>query len=207
MPRPRLTSHRIVNRRIFIICEGEKTEPNYFDEIITEKPLPGDLISIIVERTPKNTGKELVTLGKQLKNTARDQVWVVVDKDGYTKHHEAFDKANANGIKIAFSSISFEFWILLHFEYTTKCFTKADQIISYMNKKKFFAPAKFTKKMTKLYCCHLKTKTDTAIKNAIKLVDSQHTGNPGGKIYTINPYTDVHKLIESIRDVQAEFAK
>lgn len=207
MPKERLSNTRKVNRRIFIICEGEKTEPDYFAEIIDERPIPGDIISIIIERTKKNTCRELVEHGTRLKETPRDQVWVVVDKDGYTKHPESFDKARSCGIKIAFSSISFEFWILLHFEYTSKCFTNSDKVISYINKKNFFAPEKFKKNLPKLYGRFLKlnSRTETAIKNAKLLATAQQNGNPGKPIYSLNPYTDVHTLIKAIRDVQKEF--
>lgn len=45
-----------------------------------------------------------------------DESWVIFDKDGYTKHSEAFKLARQHNIKIAFSSISIETWILSHFE-------------------------------------------------------------------------------------------
>ena len=65
-------------------------------------------------------------------------MWVVYDKDGYSKHAETFDYAKRHNVKIAFSSISFETWILLHFGYTTRAFEKSEKIISYLKHKYHF---------------------------------------------------------------------
>ena len=43
--------------------------------------------------------------------------------------------ADINNINIAFSSISFEYWILLHFEYTSRVFYKSDEIIKLLKDK------------------------------------------------------------------------
>ena len=84
--------------------------------------------------TKINTGKEPVDFLKNLRETPKDELWAVFDRDGCTKHPEAFNKAEANEIRIAFSSISFEYWILLHFKYTTRPFSKADEIIRHLKK-------------------------------------------------------------------------
>ncbi len=59
-----------------------------------------------------------------------DEIWVVFDKNGHTAHKEAFKLANDGvqnkKINIAFSSRSFEYWILLHFERICKPFDKSE---------------------------------------------------------------------------------
>ena len=65
---------------------------------------------------------------------AYDEVWVVFDLE---KPHderrklaaEAMKTKKAAGIKFAFSDPCFEFWLLLHEDYTTAQFADCDQVI------------------------------------------------------------------------------
>ena len=204
MPKPRTTQIRSLKRRILILCEGKKTEPYYFKGIKESEEFKYKSLTmeLIIHDTKKNTAKELVKETVEIiKNSKRegdpfDEAWVVFDKDGYTKHPEAFDTAKNNKkIKIAFSSISFEYWILLHFKYTTKAFSKADNIISEINKcyKKLSLPS--YDKCANNYDI-LKKHTDTAIKHAIRSREfAKIEIDRGTKIYNLNPYTDVDILI------------
>src|ERR1017187_5367603 len=121
--RKRKLSKRLIPQRTLILCEG-KTEYIYFDGIRTEKlnknQEVGLRIAIAKPKDVKGVGKEMVEQAKSLKGTAKKEnneykeIWVVFDKDNYTKHHEAFTQAKGNKINIAFSSVSFEYWFLLH---------------------------------------------------------------------------------------------
>ena len=57
-----------------------------------------------------------------LEDGVYESTWAVFDKDYHPEHKEAFKLAkqeiDENKVNIAFSSISFEQWILLHFEKT-----------------------------------------------------------------------------------------
>lgn len=55
-----------------------------------------------------------------------DEIWAVYDKNGHTEHKEARKKAEGDGIKIAFSSRSFEYWLLLHFERINQAFSQTE---------------------------------------------------------------------------------
>ena len=140
MPKKRRTNKRKINKRVLILCEGGETEPNYFKGLKRDKAQRNRLAALRIEvyDSNKSTGRELVVEAKHLRKIAKheknpyDDIWVVIDKDGYTKHPQTFDQASANRINIAFSSISFEFWILLHFNYTTKHFPKANDLIHYL---------------------------------------------------------------------------
>ncbi len=119
-------------KRILIISEGKKTEPNYFNSVKRQFRLT----SIEIPDTKKNTGKELLTTAIDLRSKAikdrneYDEIWIIIDRDGYTKHPQVFDRAkNFSDIKIGFSSPCFEFWLLLHFEYTSAPFTDCDSTI------------------------------------------------------------------------------
>lgn len=56
-----------------------------------------------------------------------EEAWAVYDLDQHTHHQQAFELANINGQKvhIAFSSISFETWVLMHFECCNLAFNKS----------------------------------------------------------------------------------
>jgi len=147
---------------------------------------------------PKPKGKELVEFAADLKESEQDDVWVVYDKDGYSKHPRTFEMARVEGVNIAFSSISFEVWILLHFEYTAKPFRKSADIIRHMKQEKLFV---YSKKDRGMYQKIVKAggSLDTAIKNAEKIQKYQFNSNQTTKIYSFNAYTDVDKLIATIR--------
>jgi YHS domain-containing protein len=57
------------------------------------------------------------------------EVWAVFDKDGHPNHEEAFELASTDiagkKVNIAFTSIAFEYWILLHFESNHTAFVKS----------------------------------------------------------------------------------
>jgi len=195
MPKKRKVNVRKVQARLFILCEGEKTEPNYFDKFIEDCRL-SPLVEVKVISTKSNTNKELVGEAKSFKDIEGDQVWVVVDKDGYTKHPEAFNTARDNGIHIAFSSISFEFWILLHFEYTTRAFQKSADIISHLKHQHGF----LYRKNDQTVFAQTRDSLETAMTNAGKV--RKYQAGAGGKIYDWNSYTDVDLLIEAIQNLR-----
>ena len=65
----------------------------------------------------------------KLKDKSYDEVWAVFDKDQHPDHQRAFEIANEliddKIVQIAFTSIAFEYWILLHFEQNSIAFSKS----------------------------------------------------------------------------------
>lgn len=59
-----------------------------------------------------------------------DESWAVYDKDNHPNHKEALEEANriidGKKVNIAFSSRSFEYYLLLHFEYIYYCFNETE---------------------------------------------------------------------------------
>ncbi len=123
--------------RILIVCEGSKTEPNYFREIRTAYRLhtanvevqPGGLGTAPIQVV--QYAKQLFEDGDPNKNIQRrafEQVYAVFDRDEHDSYHEALALAASldgklkNDAKqlIRFQAIasvpSFELWLLLHFE-------------------------------------------------------------------------------------------
>ena len=81
MPKPRKRQTKDVRKRILIICEGEKTEPNYFKGI--KKDLRSASLYIEILERPKGDGLKLVERAIELKKEAEkefnefDSIWVV----------------------------------------------------------------------------------------------------------------------------------
>lgn len=77
---PRKVNTREVRQRFLIVCEGEKTEPNYFRSF----RVPKNVAEIDVQGLGENPSK-LVQSAKELQNQEDyDQVWCVFDRDSWT---------------------------------------------------------------------------------------------------------------------------
>ncbi|USQ69018.1 RloB family protein [Companilactobacillus allii] len=68
-----------------------------------------------------------------------DQTYVIFDKDEHTKQQleRCLKLAKQHNIKIMFSNISFEIWILLHFEMVSRTYTN-EELVSRLSRKEFF---------------------------------------------------------------------
>ena len=124
------TREKIV--RFLIVCEGERTEPNYFRELVKDKyseVRSEDIIGegrstcALVKKTEEV--KERLEHQRQLKF---DRVGVVFDKDDFNDFNEAIALAEKNGFMAAWSNEAFELWYLLHFVYLDAAISRADYI-------------------------------------------------------------------------------
>lgn len=100
-----------VKPSILIVCEGENTEPSYFNQFR------------ITSAKVKSVGEgyntvSLVNRALALSQQENyDQVWCVFDKDDFNDNdfNSAIQIAVANNFGIAYSNQSFEYWLILHF--------------------------------------------------------------------------------------------
>ena len=108
---------RNVSVSFLIVCEGERTEPNYFRALIKDR------YSDIREVTIEGKGQGTVSLIKETmvirdkSNKEFDRVWAVFDKDDFNDFNDAIQLAKKNHILCAWSNESFELWYYLHFQY------------------------------------------------------------------------------------------
>jgi RloB-like protein len=110
-----------------IVCEGEKTEPNYF------KSFP---VSTRPEVTIVGAGCEtiaVVTKAIELMTAKKfDRVWCVFDRDPSKvnntapRFREALKIADKENINVAYSNECFEIWYLLHFHYFNTGIPRSD---------------------------------------------------------------------------------
>lgn len=128
-PKKRRENVRERQVRFLIVCEGTKTEPNYFRALLknntsTVKILgEGQGASDLVDKASR-IKKDL----ERKNDMSFDHVWVVFDKDDRTDFNKAIDKANKLGFKSAWSNESFELWFCLHFEYLNTPIGPSDYI-------------------------------------------------------------------------------
>lgn len=112
--------------RFLIVCEGTKTEPNYFRALLRNNT------SVVIKGEGQGAS-DLVDKASRIKKDLErkndmsfDHVWVVFDKDDRTDFNKAIDKANK--LKSAWSNESFELWFCLHFEYLNTPIGRSDYI-------------------------------------------------------------------------------
>lgn len=190
---------------IFIACEGRNTEPNYFERI-SEEVEEDNLLSITVypDRNEENPKTDALGLIREAQSRLGefDEVWAVFDKNGYTKHEEAFQLAakliDGKRVNIAFSSISFEHWVLLHFEKDDTAYEKSQHIVEqkFRSNEEYY-PEYHKRAEIDIYP-RLRTLTDTAIENA-SWIRFRRRGEINAKpIYELNPYTNVDELVKRL---------
>ncbi len=200
MPKLRNAGIRHVHKAIFIFCEGGKTEPLYFTELLKQLKFPLNLASVEIVQSKHTDLVGLVNDAKEhrnIKGCQSDEYWIVADKDRYEKHHQGFCTARANNIKIAFSSICFEYWLLLHFEYTTAPKHKCEILIAECLKKHC---SRYKKNDASILSDFI-PKRNNALQNAHRLRKFLKDSNKFDierTPYKLSVYTDVDKLVMSI---------
>jgi hypothetical protein len=180
-------------RRFLIVCEGEKTEPNYFRKF-PDNPEVYDRMDIY------GTGYNTVSLVKEairLKSEAQKrkepyiEVWCVFDKDDFPTEQfvNAIMLAGNNQIKCAYSIEAFELWYMLHFNFYDAALSR-DQ---YKEKLTEVLRKPYRKNDVGMYQA-LQKRQETAIQNARRLYARQYNRPLGEQ----NPVTTVFRLVERL---------
>jgi RloB-like protein len=224
---------RIPATTVLIACEGSVTEATYFERLKEEIEDDGRWAVTVYpdrdspdDKNAKTSAYQLVELAKS-RSGDFDVVWVVFDKDGYSKHFEAFELAKSGKfgkpLNIAFSSIAFEHWILAHFERNVSPFLKSecrdgkdsircgtdvhdadcsgDRCICGRLRKKNYLPD-YGKNADYDLFPKIRSRVATAIANAAWL-KFKHANN-SAPIYELNPYTDVDVLVKVLLDIDEQ---
>lgn len=184
--RERTINRREVRQRFLIVCEGGKTEPNYFRQF----RVPGLVIDVEgFGLDPRQLVDEAVT---QSRKDEYDQVWCVFDRDDWPvdNFNGALSSARAREIRVAWSNEAFELWYLLHFHYHDTAIPRSE----YMTRLGSLLGRAYRKNRSDMYT-ELFDKMDVALKNAERLFDQYHPSNPAQD----NPSTTVHLLVMELR--------
>lgn len=124
------TRDRIV--RFLIVCEGERTEPNYFKGLVKDRYSEVRSEEIVGEGRStcalvRKTDEIKAKLERQ-RQLPFDRVWVVFDKDDFNDFNEAIALAKRMGFNAGWTNEAFELWYLLHFVYLDAAISRQDYI-------------------------------------------------------------------------------
>lgn len=197
----RRSASRAPKRSILIVCEGEKTEPNYVSYFKQELRLA----NVHLEVCGAECGSDplsVVEFGEKqfLKERSIDDCLCLIDRDGHNLQRFNAAKAKAVALDaksrdrdfvVHVSDPCIEYWFILHFRYLRTPFVKQGQ--------KSRAEVAFDKlkevwpeyeKGSRDIGSHLAGQIDEACKNAERAMkDARDTGEP-------NPSTAMHLFIE-----------
>ena len=199
-----------------IVCEGEKTEPNYFKSF--KANVKTFVYNIETLGEGSNT-KDLVKRTIKAKNNSSqkyDSVWSVFDRDSFSPNNfnGAIELAKSNDIKVGWSNEAFELLYLLHFQYRNTAMSREDYkeaIDNEINAKiiansKSKNPKKFVYKKNSSDMFLILEKygdQNQAILWAKKLESNQNCEN-----YSIhNPCTRIHLLVEELNGNSKELSE
>jgi RloB-like protein len=201
----RKRSKRAPYDRVLIVCEGSKTEPNYFKEIRDAYRLSTANIDICGEECGS---APLSVVNYAIKRFRDDPdyncVYCVIDRDKHTTFDAAIDKLSQTrlGKNVKFTAITsvpcFEFWLLLHYCYTTREFcapgndSNCELVIAELNKRDRIPG--YTKGAQNIFDL-TKERLPDAIKHAKRV--QQHNLTAG----TDNPATNIHELVEYLTSI------
>jgi len=119
---------RELAKRFLIVCEDTKSACNYFEALKTHFNLSAASVQV-AHSEGRTQPIQVVKCAIEIAAAARkpssgsvpfDEVWCVIDGDFRDKIANARTKATANRIKLAVSTMCFEYWVLLHFEENNK---------------------------------------------------------------------------------------
>jgi len=191
--------------KVLIVCEGEKTEPNYFSGLKDYLELNSANIVVTGEcgSSPISISKFAFQKYREEKDAGDsfDKVFCVFDRDTHETYHQALEAIEAARPKDTFHAVtsvpSFEYWLLLHFDYTTAPFMAAgnksagDRVIDELRK----------------YMPEYQKGDGSVFKQLIEQlpqakVFAERSLNTARANGTDNPSTLVHELVEYLQSIK-----
>lgn len=214
---------------LFIACEGTSSEYQYFASWAETDEAREIFERVNVypdenENRPKTTPYQLFQRAKEaLDDGSANFAWAVFDKDNHPNLPKTFFEAKTDGVKIAFSSRSFEEWVLMHFEKNNNIFNateckdaKAKPIkcgsdlvpnckpinclTGHIRRKNWISD--YSKKKTFDLFTEIFNLTEIAIVNSawLRFQTKASLNVPQPPLQTLNPYTDVDQLILKLHE-------
>ena len=187
----RKSNTRHPKKVIRIYTEGKQTEPNYFNSMKNELRL-----SQINIQTHKVGDHTLSLVNRVIREKSREdgetEWWIVFDRDNHDNFDNSIQKAESQGIHVAYSNESFELWFILHFKLLDRSIGR-DKFQSELSK---LLGKKYEKNID-VYTL-IKDREGTAIDNA-KRLDKKHDKMGVKSPIKRDPSTTVYKLVERLR--------
>ncbi|GEM_PF-340869 len=211
--------------RVLIVCEDSKSCPSYLMAILDDLKLTNVEIRPDKKETdpkgcqwgpaPSTVVRYALCLKK--KDSGYDKVYCVMDRDKHTDFQDALNTAQSNNLGVIVSIPCFEYWLRLHFEYTTKPFQAAqgsncDEVIKVL--KQSLPGYEKGKGFLKKHYPVLKERQAIAIKHAKQREkDCQPPSKESAacekqrrcqldELEKMNPYTEMHWLIKCLMEMK-----
>lgn len=192
--------------KVLIVCEGEKTEPFYIEELRDFLKL--SQANIRVSPDSDSSPDKVVEYAKKLIKSEKDDpynhVFCVMDRD----RHPTFDKAIAqiDGFSSKHTELHaivsvpcFEYWILMHFVLSTKPWGASGE-----------SPCKeLIKEELKKYISDYEKGNAQILRDLvayqldIAVVNSKKTMKSAVRTDTYNPSTMMYQLVEYLKELKA----
>nr|WP_197478301.1 RloB family protein [Luteibacter rhizovicinus] len=190
-------------KKVLIVCEGEKTEPSYFKELINHFSL--STANVVISGDCGSAPINVVRHGKVLYDaSAKDKydfVYFVFDRDTHPTYGEAVARVSslkpAGCFVVADSNPSFEYWFRLHFGFSRKPYMASGKNSSgdLVVRDLVSVWPEYCKNMVGTFR-HLLPNLSGALKNAeAASKDADNTGQP-------NPSTKVHQLVRLLQELK-----
>lgn len=191
------------SRAVLIVTEGSVTEVVYLKRLRELLRLSRDLVEVTPGKGtgPENLVKDAVRLRDARDREARkrtsdrvpfEEVWCVLDSEGVHREQGlrvALELARKEQIQVALSRHCFEFWLLLHVQYSSSDFADCDAAAAFLAQK-LPGYRKNALPMELLSGC-----IPDAVQNAGRLrSDHERTGS-------VSPGTDVDHLVRALNGV------
>ena len=189
---------------VMIVCEGEKTEPTYFDDIRDDLGLNPDNVVITGDcgSSPDSVSQEAIRRFEREPDF--DRVYCVFDRDQHADYEKALDRIKSKklrkggGEQAQFHAITsipcFEYWLLLHFVYRTAPFhatqsrSPCESVIAELKNGRI---PDYQKGLREI-CARTKPLRSQAVKNAERALKA------ADNVGTDNPTTHIHELIKDL---------
>ena len=192
--------------KVLIVCEGEKTEPLYFQGLADHYKLNSANVEICSDGGTDPIG--IVKFGKRRYKEEHDagdpfdRVYLVFDEDGRTQRfQDAREQAKRYTPKNTFFAIAsvpcFEYWILLHYDYSTKPYRRLlgnSACQQLCNELRTHMPnySKSKKDIFKELLSRIEVAKNNSEKSSQAAVEAD----------TDNPSTNVHELVDYLQKIK-----
>lgn len=190
--------------RVLIVTEGSKTEPIYFEDIRKQMRIPSAHIEILHSEFGTQP-RQIVDFAHEhfLKTREFEKIYAVFDRDDHTTYADALKRAkqldkslrNDERKLVDFEAVPsvpcFELWLLLHFE-DVFAFTHRREVIGKLSAR----VSGYAKGAGGIYA-----RTEALILDATRRAShlrTMFTADSGEE-----PYTDVDKLVATLRGLRA----
>lgn len=201
----RRKARRAPYAKVLIVCEGERAEPYYFNDLKDHYGLNSANVEVCGD-----CGSDPLSIVAHAKQRYReekdagdafDKVYCVFDKDAHANYMQGIDAirgAAPKGVYVAITSVPcFEYWLLLHFSYTTNPYnalpgnSACNQVLTDL---KGHMPG-YAKGNHDTFTA-LVGQLDFAKNNAIRALKTAEAN------HTDNPTTLVHELVEFLKNIK-----